>query len=508
MRTICVVTWALGLLGTGGAALAAEPVQGPSSSEPAYVVPTATGWTATSLITAGDGASQNGYRMVGMPDALSAIAGAWDATLHKYTQPASYITVFMNHEIPKSQGIVRAHGQTGAFVSQWTIELSTLKVVRGEDLIRRVMTWNNTAKAFQDTTGATRFDRFCSGDLPKQSALYDAASGKGYRGRLYLNAEEASTADGRVFAHVVSGTQKGTSYQLPYLGKARWENALANPATGQQTVVMVLNDDKPGQVYLYVGTKQSSGNPVQRAGLQGGKLYGIKVTDGGPNYGGGAVLTENAGAINGRFTVVDVSGAALGTADALETQSDAGGVTQFARPEDGAWDTLDSRTFYFNATGMLGQSARLYRLHFDGTGWPASGTIELVVDSASLTGKDGQRARSFDNIAVSANGTIMVEEDAGSEAYLGKTWKINRANPLAAVQVLQSNPAFFAYGGSNFDTTTEESSGIIDVTSLVRPAPWFVSTRRYYLANMMDHLSSTDPELVQGGQLYLVSGPK
>src|SRR4051794_34157152 len=165
-------------------AMAAEPVKGPTSSQPAYVTPTATGWTATSLITTGDGAEQNGYRMVGNPDGLGVIGGAWSPTLRKYTQPDQYMTVFMNHELPLDAGIARAHGKPGAFVSQWTVELGTLRVVQGQDLIQRVMTWNNTTKAFQETTGQTAFDRLCSGDLPKPTAFRDPVSGKGFAGRL------------------------------------------------------------------------------------------------------------------------------------------------------------------------------------------------------------------------------------------------------------------------------------------------------------------------------------
>ena len=61
-----------------------------------------------------------------------------------------------------------------------------------------------------------------------------------------------------------------------------------------QTVVVVLNDQSPGQVYVYVGAKQSSGTLVQRAGLQGGRLYGVKVTNGGPNYAGEPAPTMSA----------------------------------------------------------------------------------------------------------------------------------------------------------------------------------------------------------------------
>ena len=501
-----VTVIAAGVLASMPAVDAAEPVQGPSSSQPSYVTPTATGWTSTALITVGDGAELNGYRMVGLPDGLGAIGGMWSAEQRKYLRPDLYMTVFMNHEVRTEWGVARAHGQKGAFVSQWTVELNSLRVLRGEDLIRRVFTWNDTTRTHQDTTGTTIFDRFCSGDLPKATAFNHPASGKGTPVRLYLNAEEADV-NGRVFAHVVSGAQKGTSYELPYLGKAKWENALAHPGTGQQTVVMMLEDRSPGQLYLYVGAKQSTGNVVQRAGLQGGKLYAIKVTQAGGNYGGGAVRTENDGPINGRFALVDMSAYALASSDVLDKQSDLAAVTEFARPEDGHWDPSNSRVFYFNVTGALGQSARLYRLRFDGTAWPAGGTIELVVDSVRLVGTDGQTARGFDNMTIAPNGVVMVQEDGGADAYLSKIWKVKPTDPPSVLQVVRASPAFFSSGGASFLTASEELSGIVDVTSVVKPASWFQPGRRYYLADIMDHSTERDPELVQGGQLYLLSGP-
>jgi hypothetical protein len=506
MRIHALSPVVLACLFCGASAHAAEPAQGPTSSKPSYVQPTATGWTSTALITVGDGAEQNGYRMVGLPDGLGAIGGAWSAEQRKYLRPDLYMTVFMNHEVRSELGVPRAHGQKGAFVSQWTIELGSLRVLRGEDLIRRVMTWNNATGNYQETTGSTIFDRFCSGDLPKASAFNNPASGRGTPVRMYLNAEE-SDVNGRVFAHVVSGAQKGTSYELPYLGKAKWENALAHPAAGTQTVVTMLEDHSPGQLYLYVGNKQSTGTAIQRAGLHGGKLYAVKVVDGGPNYGGGAVRIENAGAINGRFVLVDVSAHALASSDVLDARSDEAAATEFARPEDGQWDPTNSRVFYFNVTGSASESARLYRLRFDGTAWPAGGTIELVLDSATLVGTEGQAARHFDNLTVSPNGVVMVQEDGGTDVYLSKTWKVKPSNPSAAVQVARASPTYFSTSSPGYLTSAEELSGIIDVTTVVKPAPWFQTGRRYYLATIMDHSSEPDPELVQGGQLYLLSGP-
>lgn len=106
------------------------------------------------------------------------------------------MTVFLNHEIRPGLGSVRAHGQNGAFVSQWTIHLNSLQVKRGEDLIRDVFTWNGGQ--FADTTGATQFNCFCSGDLPPRTAFHNPATGKGYPDLIYMNGEEAGSGAVRI----------------------------------------------------------------------------------------------------------------------------------------------------------------------------------------------------------------------------------------------------------------------------------------------------------------------
>ena len=68
---------------------------------------------------------------------------------------------------------------------------------------------------------------------------------------------------------------------------------------------------------------------------------------------GGAVRTENAGSINGRFTLVDVSAQALSSSTMLEALGDQLAATEFARPEDGNWDPTNPRVFYFNVTGSI-----------------------------------------------------------------------------------------------------------------------------------------------------------
>jgi len=501
----------IALMATVTVVLAAANAQaagltGPTSSQTPYIVATAAGWDVTSLLTVGDSAKEVPYVMVGIPDGLGATAGKFAAN-GAYVADKSFMTVLMNHEVRPGLGIPRSHGTDGAFVSRWTVHLNSLQVKWGEDFTKRVITWSNGAWA--DTTGVTAFNRFCSADLPARTAFFNPATGKGFRDRIFMNGEEAGN-EGRAFAHVASGDDQGTTYELPYLGKFSWENSVAHPNAGDRTVVIGLDDSTPGQVYVYVGQKQADGNPVERAGLQGGKLYGIKVTNGGANYANGPAVLESAGAIQGTFALQDVSAFATGTGAALQGASVAQGVTEFARPEDGAWDTKNPRVFYYVTTGATlqgnGQSARLYRLTFNSIANPTGGSIELVLDSASLVGTDGAAARSFDNITVDGDGKVIVQEDPGNNVYIAKTWKVDPVTKQAT-QIFESDRERFAPGAVGFLTQDEENSGVIEVTDIVRSANWYREDRRYYLGVTQAHYPIAG-ELVEGGQLYLMASPR
>jgi hypothetical protein len=184
-----------------------------ASAEPqpsqAWLKPTSEAWQVKPLMNVGDSVGAKGYRMVGIPDGLGALDNG-DGTL----------AIYMNHEIGKDQGKNRKHFGRGAFVSHWTLDIASLKITTGEDLIKQVKLWLPDDKKHVNSP-AYSFNRLCSADLPPLSALYDAASGKGFNGRLFMNGEE-DREGGRGFAHVVTGEQKGTSYELPYLGKFAW----------------------------------------------------------------------------------------------------------------------------------------------------------------------------------------------------------------------------------------------------------------------------------------------
>ena len=333
-------------------ALGASPMStGPSSSDSPYLVPVAPGVTNTALLSVGDTAD-NGYRMVGIPDGLGAFDNG-DGT----------ITVLMNHELRSDRGVVRAHGAAGAFVSKWIIEKKTLRVLEGSDLIQDLVLVN----------GDSALARLCSADLPPISAFYNAASGKGYDGRIFMNGEEdGSDAKGRGFAHVVD---TGVSYDLPYLGRFAWENSLAHPNTGDATVVVGTDDSTPGQVYVYAGEKRTEGSPVERAGLAGGTLYGIKVA------GGLDEINNPAFPLSSTFTLVELDDADEQTVSELQAASEAAGVTEFWRPEDGHWDTTDPNVFWFVTTANFTGPTRLWKATFADASIPTlGGTIEAVLD--------------------------------------------------------------------------------------------------------------------------------
>ncbi|HYN13570.1 MAG TPA: hypothetical protein VET51_13100, partial [Burkholderiales bacterium] len=253
-----------------GAALPAlgDTFKGPSSSQTPYVVNVPRSVDIISLITVGDSVndkpgSATPYRMVGIPDGL----GAYDN--HDGT-----FTVLMNHELAPTVGVQRRHGFAGAFVSQWIVRKSDLAVLHGGDLAKQVMEWDAATQSF--VPAIRPMGRLCSADLPAPTAFYNRKTGKGYTGRIFMNGEEVGN-EGRAFAHIVTGPGAGISYELPSLGKFSWENSVASPYEQDKTVVVATDDSTPGQVYVYVGQKQSTGDEIEKAGLHGGVLYGVKV---------------------------------------------------------------------------------------------------------------------------------------------------------------------------------------------------------------------------------------
>ena len=506
---------------------------GPSTSVSPYLTPTAPGWTAKSLLTVGD--SIGGYQMVGIPDGIGA-----------FSSGTNQMTIVVNHELGNISGTIRGHGAIGAFVSKWVINTSTWTVTSGSDLVTsaaNMLMWNGTTWAQGSFSGGTfssitpyAINRLCSGDLPGLSAFWDGTNG--YDGRIYMNGEE-SGAEGKAFAWIVTGSEAGKAYELPHLGKFSWENSVARSSYGTspsaanlaQTVVAGTDDSTPGQVYLYIGTKNTTGTTsIAKAGLTNGQLYGIKVTNGGSNYANGKVTTESAGGINGTFQLAALYTNATITGKTganLQTDSVTAEVTQFARPEDSCWYDHDSLVFATTGAvnGVSGwtnpsQSAKIYQLDFNSSAalgiLTTGGNIKVLVDSANLTGTDGLAARSFDNLTVGNDGLIYIQEDPGSNSYIAKHWVINpNAGTQAqieasAVQIFESDRSrFLSASIPGFLTIDEEHSGIVDITSIVNDgvagSKWFLVATQNHDPATLANSGANYSTLVEGGQFIALN---
>ena len=500
--------------------LSAQSV-GPSTLETPYLTPTAPGWTSKSLLTVGD--SIGGYLMVGIPDGLGA-----------YSSGVNEMTVLANHELGNTVGTVRGHGAIGAFVSKWVINTSTWTVTSGADLVASpadMLMWNGTGWAAGSFVSGTfssstpyAVARLCSGDLAPLSAFWDGTNG--YNGRIFMNGEETG-AEGKAFAWIATGSEAGKAYELPHLGKYSWENAHARSSYGTgasaanlaQTVVIGTDDSTPGEVYVYIGTKNAlAGNAIQKAGLANGTKYGIKVTSA-TGY-TGAVATENATGINGTFQLAqlfDNATIASKTGAQFQTESLAKGVTQFARPEDVHWMDHDSAVYATTGASVSGitVSSKIYQLDFNSSAaagiLTTGGTIKVLVDSARLTGTDGMVARSFDNLTVGNDGLIYIQEDPGNQIYIAKHWVVNpNAGTQAqieasAVQIFESDRGRFLTGASDYRTLDEEHSGIIDITTIVNDG---IAGSKWFLVATQNHAAATGANaatLVEGGQFLALN---
>lgn len=461
-------------LGCGAGSIAQTTLMGPSTTHTPYMFPVVPGSTMTSILTVTE--TVGGYMLCGLGDGLGA-----------YDNGGSTFTLLMNHEMGTTQGVARAHGQTGAFVSKWVINKSNLSVVSGADLIQNVYLWTGTTYTMYNaasTSTLTRFGRFCAADLPAVSAFYNSSTGKGTQERIFMNGEENGN-EGRAFGHIATGASAGDTYELPHLGKFSWENSVASPFPQDKTIVAGMDDTTPGQVYIYVGNKSASGNDITKAGLTGGKLYGVAVV--------GLVNEQSATipAAGTAFNLIDMGSVHNITGATLNTNSNNAGVTNFLRPEDGAWDPNNPRDFYFVTTNSFTNPSRMWRLRFTDINNPElGGTITAVLD-----GTEGHKMA--DNMVMDNNGHILIQEDPGGQTHTAKIWQY-KISTDALTLVADQDPNRFLTTGTGSLTIDEESSGIIDMQGILG-AGWFI---------LFDQAHYAIPgQAVDGGQLLAFYSP-
>ena len=262
------------------------------------------------------------------------------------------------------------------------------------------------------------FGRWCSSSLTDEGQLYNKRTKRGYKGQIYFGNEEIGN-EGRSFGV----TEDGHAQQLQRLGLFSWENTLVRRNRSDTTLVIGQEDAAFGQPWIYVGHKQSNGNPFDKAGLTNGVDYVLDLTD--------ETVTNDAGfrAKFGKGTparVRPVRGRLGPVGRPAEHRGAADGLT-LNRIEDGAWDPRNPNDFCFVTTeggkgadvptGLFGRDGGgLWRLRFEDIEQPwLGGTLTLLLD-----GSEAPYLNKPDNMDIDSRGNLLIQEDPGNNVHLGR----------------------------------------------------------------------------------------
>jgi hypothetical protein len=373
----------------------------------------------------------------------------------------------------------------------------------------------------------TFLNRFCSASLsPAGRLLYKAGKTTyGISDAVYLTGEEGGD-ESRGFAV----NAKGQLVQIPGFGLAAWETFNVIPTKNKTTAVFGNEDGSAtdSQLWLYQGTKTSTGSWYQKAGLTNGSTYVMKI-------GSYAKESEFRAAV-GKGKVTDVTfstvDSTLNGVDQNKAAALAG--TALARVEDGAFDPNNPAVYYFVTTESnkdkgattLDPSKPLVTKRDGGALWKltlnnvknpaAGGKITMLLD-----GTEAPFMNKPDNIEVDGSGNIIIQEDPGNNPQLTRMFAY-RIKDGKLVVLNQFKEAMFsaAKADASFITEDEETSGVLNVTKYFRKSS--KDKNSYYILVAQVHatgdaLLKARPDItdaaakaalakaVEAGQIYLMT---
>jgi len=501
-------------LAPDAASAAGTTAIGPSTTTSPYVLPVADDVSITSLLTVNDaGSASNGYELVGIPDGIGV-----------GTQ-GGRIVLYLNHELRDTQGIPRRHGQPGAFASRLVLDPATLRVTHGSDLVDPgVRFWDYPSGTYV-TSGAlfpdgvaqeATFGRWCSSTLSDPGLFFSESKGMGYAGQLYFGNEEDGDI-GRTFGV----TTAGRAQALPRLGLFQWENTI--PATNRSETTLVMGQEDgpapgPGerdgsQLWVYVGTKQNTGNAFARAGLTNGSSFVVDATDPAvtddPSWRATFDVGESAPVV-----LNEVDWNQTGLAQNIEARNEG---LSLNRIEDGFWDPRHPRDFYFLTTEggdtattfpYTRDGGGLWRLRFRDIEHPErGGRLTLLLDGSEEVAPGEPKFNKPDNMTIDKRGNILIQEDPGGNDHLARVIAYRIKDGALGI-VARFDPARFgpeAAGSSAFLTVDEESSGIIDAEAQLGRGAFFLDAQVHTAAGLPAGTGpGTVQEFVENGQLLLL----
>ncbi len=469
-----------------GGTLAAQAI----GSKPVYLLSANPAVTIDPIATTGD--KIGGLIIRGIPDGMGA-----------YDNGQGGITILSNHEVAINDAIAKKSASTtstwGSTITKFNYSPNSRTITSASNLFNDVNFWNYNTGAYQKTPigGEPKnnakdsfgwgISRFCSATFsPAGTFIYN---GVGYDGALFTTGEEVGDSS-RGFAFDMFGN----GWQLPRMGMLSFETISPTRKPGINTVAIGNEDGSAtdSQLHLYVGKKQNTGSAVDKAGLTNGDLYVLNA---------GSIPTDNIFRTTiAKNTPVDVN------FNKIEWNTDVtsfakgareNGMT-FARIEDGEWDPKNPDVYYFittesnkdpvatkenpNEPGITRDGGALWRLTFKDAQNPLLGAkLEML-----LNGGEAPYLSKPDNMTVTSNGVVVIQEDPGNNAHVSRIVAYQIATKKLAV-IAEFDKQYFTSTGSNYMTQDEESSGIIDVTHLLAKNG---DTNTYFFLNAQVHTYS------------------
>ena len=460
------------------------------TKKPIYMISSNSAVSLNPIVTTGDVIAGNVIR--GIPDGM----GAFD-------NGRGGITLLSNHEVAINDAIAKQSAKDnapwGSTITKFNYSVNGKGITSAENLFNNVSFFNYNTSKYVDTPiggepkNAAKdsfgwgISRFCSATFsPAGTFIFN---GVGYEGALFTTGEEVGDSS-RGFAFDMFGN----GWQLPRMGMLSFETIAPTRKPGLNTVAIANEDGSAtdSQLHLYIGKKQSTGTAVDKAGLTNGDLYVLNA---------GSIPTDNIFRTTiSKKTPVDV------TFKKIEWNTDVtsfakgareNGMT-FARIEDGEWDPKNPDVYYFVTTesnkdpvatkesplepGIARDGGALWRLTFKDAQNPLLGAkLEML-----LNGGEAPYLFKPDNMTVTKDGVILLQEDPGNNAHVSRivAYQVSTGK---LVTIAEFDKKYFSTSGTSFMTLDEESSGIIDATSLIaRPG----DNNSYFFFNAQVHTYS------------------
>jgi hypothetical protein len=426
------------------------------TSQRSQLKPLSSGVNIKPILTTGESLqTETGtYQMAAIPDGMGA-----------YDNKNGTFTLFVNHELSAPNNL------SDARVSKLQLSKTDLKVSGGRYLIK----------------GTEGYKRFCSATYVGQR--------EGFTSPVFLTNEEDTS--GKFGGVSLAVSPNGQIKNLPWIGYFDHENTMAVPGFKQKVVVLSTEDSAPGRLYMYIGRNQGDI-------LNGrGQLYVLK----GNTVSSPSDFHKGDPPVQGTF--IPISQQENQNSTTLNKAVTDKGALIFVRLEDITYDINTPNVIYFASTGRsqfvdpktgkpYDAKGRVYKMTLDPQDPTKVAALEVL-----LEGDKGDPILNPDNISASDR-ALMIQEDINTEfrgQRAGRIWQYNLQNKdLTAVAELdQADPSGNPIPGDKLGEW--ESSGIINMASILGPNKWLVNVQSHSLSAAQ--FGSED----ESGQILLMEVP-